>query len=491
MFRKPEHVGVEATAEEATDPLSRRALLATLTGASAAGAAAAVGSSLISATPAAAAGTDRGMSYTVVAANAGAPFQNNGDAQCPGAADQTTINAAIALVAGLGGGTVELSDGDFSLTGSIVLASNVVVRGQGPYGTRLVRNSGSFTMVQMSGTGSGAHLSFSGISDLALSGNLGAINGIECHYTDRCIIARVFFVGFFAHAIEGVEFWDTTITDCRFDYCGSRDGSSVPAVGIYQNRPGLPSDDTCNGLHFTNCTWETFADGAIGLFGIADGKVNYCYFTNCKVETGTLRGVPVKVDWADEVNFRNFRSSIGDFENQTQPQDIFVITNSFDCIVDGYHGFCQDSGTQTVRTLLSLNNNNHMFLRNLLFQAGTINRPSVAALEFTGTNEVIDLGYHSYGYDGSGSAVLRTGTTTKKYRNSGTATVPNGATNVNVTHDLQKTPAAADIAVTPTNNLGSASKFWVNTITATTFRINVNANPGAATAKFAWQAEAY
>lgn len=70
----------------------------------------------------------------------------------------------------------------------------------------------------------------------------------------------------------------------------------------------------------------------------------------------------------------------------------------------------------------------------------------------------------------------------------GTATVANGATTATVTHGLAQTPTAGNIAVTPTNNMGTAAKFWISGITSTQFTINVNADPGATTATFAWSA---
>jgi hypothetical protein len=70
---------------------------------------------------------------------------------------------------------------------------------------------------------------------------------------------------------------------------------------------------------------------------------------------------------------------------------------------------------------------------------------------------------------------------------SGTAaTITAAATTVVVTHGLSYTPTAADITVTPTNSMGSATKFWVDTIGATYFTINVDQVPGATTAIFSW-----
>jgi hypothetical protein len=70
----------------------------------------------------------------------------------------------------------------------------------------------------------------------------------------------------------------------------------------------------------------------------------------------------------------------------------------------------------------------------------------------------------------------------------GTATVASGNTTVVVTHGLGVTPDLQDISVTPTNNLGNATKFWLSTPTSTQFTINVDVDPGATTATFVWTA---
>ena len=71
---------------------------------------------------------------------------------------------------------------------------------------------------------------------------------------------------------------------------------------------------------------------------------------------------------------------------------------------------------------------------------------------------------------------------------SGTATVANGSTSIEVEHGLGATPAIQDISVTPTNNLGNASKFWISDVDSDSFQINVDADPGNDTATFAWSA---
>src|SRR3990167_660747 len=70
---------------------------------------------------------------------------------------------------------------------------------------------------------------------------------------------------------------------------------------------------------------------------------------------------------------------------------------------------------------------------------------------------------------------------------SGTGTVNSGATTAVITHGLSVTPTADDITVIPTNGMGNASKFWITTFTSTQFTINVDVDPGADTATFAWK----
>lgn len=71
--------------------------------------------------------------------------------------------------------------------------------------------------------------------------------------------------------------------------------------------------------------------------------------------------------------------------------------------------------------------------------------------------------------------------------NRGKATVANGTTSVTVTHGLSFTPQDKDIFVTPHTGWGSATKWWIDDVTSTNFKIVVDANPGLGF-EFSWQA---
>jgi parallel beta-helix repeat protein len=74
-----------------------------------------------------------------------------------------------------------------------------------------------------------------------------------------------------------------------------------------------------------------------------------------------------------------------------------------------------------------------------------------------------------------------------KTENAGVARIEAGQTSVLVPHGLDVTPAF--ITATPTSSLGAATKFWVNSISPTTFRINIDINTGAGPATFSWKAQ--
>jgi len=91
--------------------------------------------------------------------------------------------------------------------------------------------------------------------------------------------------------------------------------------------------------------------------------------------------------------------------------------------------------------------------------------------------------------EGSGNVFRRNvGYTTE---NSGTATIVSGTTYVDVAHGLSVSPSASQINIVPSNDLGNANKYWISDVGSSTFRINVDTDPGVAAASFNWNIAAY
>lgn len=75
-----------------------------------------------------------------------------------------------------------------------------------------------------------------------------------------------------------------------------------------------------------------------------------------------------------------------------------------------------------------------------------------------------------------------------KSSKSGTGTIANATTSVNVAHGLATTPTIDQIFVTPSNNPTNApGHMWIDNIDATNFRVNCTNNPGASGLNFGWR----
>jgi len=85
-----------------------------------------------------------------------------------------------------------------------------------------------------------------------------------------------------------------------------------------------------------------------------------------------------------------------------------------------------------------------------------------------------------------GAATIAKGNQGYKTRNSGTADVLSGQTSATVSHGLNRTPLNGEVIVNPRFNPGS--HYWVDNLTATTFRINMASAPGS-NMGFNWQAD--
>ncbi len=75
-----------------------------------------------------------------------------------------------------------------------------------------------------------------------------------------------------------------------------------------------------------------------------------------------------------------------------------------------------------------------------------------------------------------------------RHENAGTSSILNTTTSIAVTHGLAVTPTLQNITITfgeqGTNDYG---RWWVDTIGATTFTLNVSADPGASNLDFGWR----
>lgn len=365
---------------------------------------------------------------------------------------------------------------------------------QGGVGTRIGPNPGdTFTgtdilLVQRTANDRPVHgvvLQDFGVEGSTVAGTVGI------HFrSNRSRIDRVSVIQCGSHGIRlhgytspAWDLYDSTIqglfSDCGgtgvwFDD-GATDMHILPGTVIFNNNKGI---------HFTG-------GGSAQVTGVHtyDNAVNNIHFegagsrtkiSNCKVEGAGQHGVLIDSTIAGYSDIQITGSNLannGDSANNTYDQ-IHTVGPSGNGItrllVVGNSLTNKGGNLNLPRYGININST--------ALQTATIVGNTFGPASHWGTGPLRDAG--------SGSAVRQIrhngGYITEA---SGTATVASGATTASVTHGLGATPSAAHVTVTPTNNMGNATKFWVTAVGSTTFTVNVNSDPGATTATFAWKVQ--
>lgn len=215
--------------------------------------------------------------------------------------------------------------------------------------------------------------------------------------------------------VKGVNWWDSSARDIRFDWCGSRNGGSGAGRGWGALHLTASAGDTtdCDALVFDHCTWENCHEHDVRILG-HDRRVNKIAFVNrSKWETAQGRGHRFYVDTSDHVTIDSTCDfSIGAFDSgYSTAQDAVRVTNSlgFSCdgvMIEQKTGLAAATVANGVHFDGSTTGANYgCSARNLRMSNGGGN-PVITGqpVKFTGSNYQIDVepwGYWTY--DGSGS----------------------------------------------------------------------------------------
>ncbi|HZR12156.1 MAG TPA: glycosyl hydrolase family 28-related protein [Acidimicrobiia bacterium] len=425
MRTRRHHTSSSSEAVPAADgsTIDRRTVLK-FGGASAAGLAAVAATEALGARPAGATVDVHPGSYVVAANNALAVWKNLADAQCTGTNDHTTIQSAItaATNSGANGSVVELSEGDFYLGGSISIPSNVILVGQGANATILHFQPTTGSAIQIIGSGTSSHVQYSGLRALQLLGSASQSTspiGIDIQYADNLTLEELRVYSFYGYGIRGIEWQDTEIRHCRFDWCGSPNGSGQAAVDI-----NISSTSDSDSLRFTDCTWETCRDRDVRIAGNGSAnRSNKVRFRGCKFEQSTrVRGTErVLVTGAgDLINFEGCDFVVGggfDTGWSTKLDSLLHIVQSTavnvrDCLFTSQGA----GGAQLLTSFLHFDGsspNIGVLVDGCWWNVGsTTNYPATAALVWSGTNNNAHNGAHAFVWDAHGSTVEQSGSPT-------------------------------------------------------------------------------
>jgi len=222
--------------------------------------------------------------------------------------DTAAIQSAIDSAHNLGGQII-FPNGIFMITGLTLSAQGTTLVGSARWGTRLRRLNGTRPLINISGTSSiNGHIKYCSLLNMMIDGN--SLPGVllQSYYADNCIYNQLNFVHCAGNATDFVEVWDSVFEACGWEDCGS---ATQPALLLRNSTaPGTFgfSTDNTNEVHFHNCRWEGFRNGAVRLDGAANGSpnlLNGIFFVSCKMETRFVAGTPFQIMSGSTIVFVN------------------------------------------------------------------------------------------------------------------------------------------------------------------------------------------
>lgn len=467
----------------------------------------------------------RAPTFTVAAV--GSPLGPAGaDFVCDGTADEYEFNLLLFLlsISATPKAEIRLTPGTYTFAGPVanVAVNNgdaLTIRGSGRETTRVARSANAIAF-DFSGTASGAHASVNRLADMTIVGSVTPHTSpaLRLYYADRVQLERVDFVSMTSVGIQALEWWESVVSSCRFDQCGSkgsgpRAGFSGGGAGSTGGNPavlilgdtaasgfGHTVSESTNHIRFRDCTFDGLTDGAVQVhgngaaedFGAQTAAAHHdLTFDACRINVPSGNG-----GWAPHlglykthvVRLNDLSVLQGDGYAGATAQNVVNFDTCSQVNVTGMHVEGTGAGA-SVRTWLRFSNTSAVNWDALTVSSTFA--PSVAIVEFAGTCNQVRRG-KVVKYAGSGTAY--SGTPTTEYRTSGTATILSGTNTIVVTHRLPRTPVNGEVFVVALNdpsNVATAGMInhFVDTYTATQFTINCHTNPGATGFAFAWTAE--
>lgn len=294
----------------------------------------------------------------------------------------------------------------------------------------------------------------------------------------------------------------TTFTGCS----GGMASVNLPSGMVVEDDQRVASGighstDNVNNIWFTNCHWESIRDGCAWFFGTGSQQANKIRFMTLKAENNVYVRYPAFFRFAgcnDVQMGGGLNLSMGALDTTaatTPPVGIWLTdTNNF-AIDHTYYEAIGNSAASMRNFVVVGNGCNFVKLGRQAFSAGSVNKPTSAAVEFIGSQSGVDL--DCYYVSNPGAAALFVGTPTSytlKPKGGVSSTTPGAVTTVSIAHGMGIAPNG--VTVTPANaaardlmDNGAGGTTRVNpfhvTFDATNITLNFRAALAAATV-YAW-----
>lgn len=335
---------------------------------------------------------------------------------------QSAIDTAVAVTtdyahSGVG---IFIPPGSHDVDRPITGKAGVDIAGAGKKNT-VLRRTGNFMLFDLSGTAddpSTGMLLNVNISDLELNSltrGIGTFTAplVRLYYSQFVHWHRVNFRRAGCSAIAAVRYYDGEFHNCRWDFCGA---TGYPVIHLMCSEQGKTvgqfgySTDSCNNIYFLNSTWESNPGTEVHLDGRqSDGtynfsrRINMCRFTGAKMESGqTAERSPTDArlifDNTSHAGIYDLLVSARGVADGATPTNWVVMKNCFNLVMPRLTVVANEPTVphQAIRAGLSMQGGNvGCKIGQVCGAVQATNRPSVALVEFTGTNDVaIDNAYY-------------------------------------------------------------------------------------------------
>jgi len=195
---------------------------------------------------------------------------------CDGTADQTEINLAIADVANLGGGMVQLLGDNFYVTAAIELKSNVIFDGNG---ATIEKNCNDYAMEAVGA--SGTELENIVVQNCKFTRNAADTNGISTCYLyyadnlifEKCVITDPRYIGIRASYCDDITVSSNNLSEVHtqginINYCSG--------LIVNNNISGISSAGVnVDGIQITNSPKIIFTNNKVSAFDNDGGGTKY------------------------------------------------------------------------------------------------------------------------------------------------------------------------------------------------------------------------
>jgi len=402
---------------------------------------------------------------------------------------QNAINAAIAANKPLW-----LGPGTAIVGAALSIGSPITILGSGRESTILKAANGlNAYVLTFTGGSPGAGIVGAHLADFAIDGNRASqtagggilANGaVQCSF-ERLHLTSCYDWGLVLGPITGGAFGHhNRVLSCLFDQGGGSGGFGGGATTTSSDENWFVATD----FEFLGGNTAPVSTRPVMLYENAGLQ----HIVGCNFVSGSNNCIAVRVQNAKGTKI------IGSTFDGLAGDGIFVAGNK--CVItDNVFTGIGDAGSVATSGVHLEFNTHYNIVANNSLETSTIAAKTRSLIREEGTGgsgDNIIMGNTMSQNTAPTVALLESGGTNTILRNNigwvtestGTATVPNGGMTIAVNHGLSQTPTLANITVTPTNSLGTAAKFWISGIGTTQFTINVNADPGVATATFVWKA---